>query len=489
MFGNMTETGERPESEGGDVVRPIRFLGMGLLIGWLCCTHITGIYVFDSPDARDAAMLGMRIGDIGMFFLLALASSRLRALSRHKRLVTVAVLATTVGTAIVPLWLSPLGVSHAGLLIAGIVSAIGGAVLFCLWAEVFCRMSATAMVIYGGGSCVVAFLVFCLVGVMRQPYAVMATALLPLLSLLCASSSLQLVGGEPDGRAGMDYPIPWKLVAIMTIAGFASGLLGVLVDWQSSVGAVHRIVATGLVGVALVYAAFRSEAAYDLRALATTCLVFAVTGLLITPLVLVGLADAVSLLVKLAYVWFTTFTLLLLASMSFRFDIPSLRLFAIARGCSETGILIGVLSRNAIAYLLSPFNLYTLLAMSGLGLLLVGACVLIWRSERSVNGDWGASGIDMESGMHEPSPRERLLARCAEIRDEYGLTERETEFLTLIVQGKTRSEIERELFVSQNTVKTHARHLYAKLDVHSKEEARKLVGIELPDRSASDRDM
>jgi ATP/maltotriose-dependent transcriptional regulator MalT len=95
----------------------------------------------------------------------------------------------------------------------------------------------------------------------------------------------------------------------------------------------------------------------------------------------------------------------------------------------------------------------------------------------------------MESGMHEPSPRERLLARCAEIRDEYGLTERETEFLTLIVQGKTRSEIERELFVSQNTVKTHARHLYAKLDVHSKEEARKLVGIELPDRSASDRDM
>ena len=31
-------------------------------------------------------------------------------------------------------------------------------------------------------------------------------------------------------------------------------------------------------------------------------------------------------------------------------------------------------------------------------------------------------------------------------------------------------EIEQELFLSQNTVKTHARHLYAKLGVHSKED-------------------
>ena len=61
------------------------------------------------------------------------------------------------------------------------------------------------------------------------------------------------------------------------------------------------------------------------------------------------------------------------------------------------------------------------------------------------------------------------------LREQFGLTERETELLALIAQGKTRAEIERELFLSQNTVKTHARHLYAKLGVHSKDEVQRLV--------------
>ncbi|MDU1879846.1 MAG: ABC transporter ATP-binding protein [Eggerthella sp.] len=45
---------------------PLRFLGMGLLIAWLCCTHVASIFpgdVFD-PALRSAFDTGMRIGDI-----------------------------------------------------------------------------------------------------------------------------------------------------------------------------------------------------------------------------------------------------------------------------------------------------------------------------------------------------------------------------------------------------------------------------------------
>ena len=73
-------------------------------------------------------------------------------------------------------------------------------------------------------------------------------------------------------------------------------------------------------------------------------------------------------------------------------------------------------------------------------------------------------------------PRERLILRCEQLARTHGLTARETEVLTLIAQRKTRSEIEQELFLSQNTVKTHVRHVYAKLGVHSKSDVYELAG-------------
>ena len=60
------------------------------------------------------------------------------------------------------------------------------------------------------------------------------------------------------------------------------------------------------------------------------------------------------------------------------------------------------------------------------------------------------------------------MARCESLAERYGLTARETEIMGLIAQRKSRAEIEQQLFLSENTVKTHVRHLYAKLGAHSK---------------------
>lgn len=56
------------------------------------------------------------------------------------------------------------------------------------------------------------------------------------------------------------------------------------------------------------------------------------------------------------------------------------------------------------------------------------------------------------------------------------LTERELDVLRHMVAGRRRSEIAREMFVSVNTVRTHARNILAKLEVHSSVEA---VGVAL----------
>lgn len=52
-----------------------------------------------------------------------------------------------------------------------------------------------------------------------------------------------------------------------------------------------------------------------------------------------------------------------------------------------------------------------------------------------------------------------LEERCARTARDYDLTRREEAILNLLLAGKTRSEIARELVVSDNTVKTHIRNL------------------------------
>ena len=415
-------------------LHPLRFLGMGLLIAWLCCTHINTIYIDASSPVRLPVETGMRLGDIGAFLAMALFARRISALSAHRFAVSASVAVTACGTALIGLVLVPQGSPATIVWAVAVATAVGGAVLFCLWAEVFCQMGTTSMVVYGGGSCIVAFLVYCLVSTMMQPYAIVATSLLPVCSLACAQASFALLPREASHGAA-SYPVPWKLIVLMGIAGLMSGAAGALLGDASNLAA-----------------------------------------LAIMPLAPLGLAAAVSFLVKLAYVWFTVFAVALLANLAYRFDVPSLRLFALARACSEGGIFLGVLVREGVARSQVGLDATTLSLGAFIGLLLLGVCVGIWRSERAVNADWGAAGIEIESGERVVSPRERLIARCGQLAQEYGLTAREAEVLTLIAQRKTRAEMEQELFLSQNTVKTHVRHVYAKLGVHSKADVYDLAG-------------
>ena len=60
-------------------------------------------------------------------------------------------------------------------------------------------------------------------------------------------------------------------------------------------------------------------------------------------------------------------------------------------------------------------------------------------------------------------------------RDEFDLSERETEVALLIAQGRSKAYIAGALCLSENTVRTHSRRIYGKLDVHNKQELLDLV--------------
>lgn len=65
---------------------------------------------------------------------------------------------------------------------------------------------------------------------------------------------------------------------------------------------------------------------------------------------------------------------------------------------------------------------------------------------------------------------DRLSKQAQVLREQYRLSARETEVMEHIARGYTVARTAEELIVSENTIRTHSKRIYAKLDVHKKQE-------------------
>ena len=84
-------------------------------------------------------------------------------------------------------------------------------------------------------------------------------------------------------------------------------------------------------------------------------------------------------------------------------------------------------------------------------------------------------GVEPAAPLPSPEPaapsRERSLdASCDRLSAECGLTEREREVLGMLARGHNGYRIRDEFTLSYNTVKTHVKRIYRKLDVHSQQD-------------------
>ena len=68
-----------------------------------------------------------------------------------------------------------------------------------------------------------------------------------------------------------------------------------------------------------------------------------------------------------------------------------------------------------------------------------------------------------------------FAVRCAAVAAAGGLTEREAEIMRYLARGRTKAHIAGVLFVSENTVRSHVRNIYAKLEVHTRQQLIDLV--------------
>lgn len=71
--------------------------------------------------------------------------------------------------------------------------------------------------------------------------------------------------------------------------------------------------------------------------------------------------------------------------------------------------------------------------------------------------------------------QDRMSKQAALVQRHYRLSAREAEVMELIARGNTVARIAEELVVSENTIRTHSKRIYAKLDIHKKQELLDLI--------------
>lgn len=199
-------------------------------------------------------------------------------------------------------------------------------------------------------------------------------------------------------------------------------------------------------------------------------------------LVASGVADAgfASALFLAGYLCFDVLIWAIVIMMNYRSGMALLRTISIVYALDQFGIFAGTIAGSAARDV----------GTVAMGCVVLGSALLllmVWLSNRSISVKDSLKGYELEFDQRKDDPSQAESpaddtavpavreGRIAEMKARYFLSSREVDILSLLVAGRNGPYIAEHLCVSDNTVKTHIRHIYTKLDVHNRQELLDLV--------------
>ncbi len=164
---------------------------------------------------------------------------------------------------------------------------------------------------------------------------------------------------------------------------------------------------------------------------------------------------------------------IVLVSVGSRNALGSLAVIGWGAGVGAFGTLagagLGVWSNRLLEH--SPDALS--LASGAIMALFVGYALIGLRNFSFEEAIQGVTPVAPDAKVE--SPEEQFQARCEAVAEEFNLTPREREVFAMLARGRNREYIQDTLVLSRSTVKTHVRHIYEKLNIHSHQELIDLV--------------
>lgn len=233
-----------------------------------------------------------------------------------------------------------------------------------------------------------------------------------------------------------------------------------------------------LVGVALWMLLSRSESKEDL--LFSFSMLLVVAGFIIAPFTFLNDLPSANALLRIGVRCFDMLVWLVVLAVGRRNLLALLPTFALVRFMSAVGTNVGAIAGHTTNDLVGTNSDAAMLIAE---VVLFAFVAFLWLGFRrfsfsdTIRGVVGVSGgAATGSGDEEPQPQGLSIEeRCAELGEARGLTERETEIFAMLARGRNGQFVMDHYVVSRNTVKSHVKHIYAKLDVHSQQELIDLV--------------
>lgn len=350
--------------------------------------------------------------------------------------------------------------------------AVADAGLFLMWNQVLAGHKASVAWPAYAGSFAVAACVYFLVSAFGQWAVTAAVVALPVAccALLVAARALPRDDAAQD--ASVTWHFPWRPVVLMAAFSFTFFVAAHYVG-DLQVGSELGRLAVAVAVLAVLAVAFDR---CDIGVLYKVCPALMVAGLLLCCFVDGEDFGLRGFLTSAAYNGFTLYLFLTLNAVCFRFGAPSEWLFGITRAVCMVACVLASSLGNWLAEAPSTAVEVTMgactVAVVLLSMLLMG--------DRKPVETWGIRATRVQEGVPEQPVAidgylENRVLRCALVARHFGLTHREEEVLSLLAQGLGFQQVEADLCIAHGTMCVHVQHIYAKLGVHSVEEAREAV--------------
>jgi DNA-binding CsgD family transcriptional regulator len=459
----------------GSTRLPIRFLGMGVYLAWLYSAHF-GMTLF--PFSSDGSELSLtffasNVTTAICLIACALYAHKLAPLTKRRGALWAAGGLSTLGTVLTAAHGALGSGQFACLVVGSACTGLGTALLILLWSEFYASLPMRKVSVYYSLSFVLATLVNYLVALASPLLAIIITSLLPIISAVMLSSSMRILPARPndDGLAddATKWTFPLRPVLLMAAYSFAFGFIREANGGTTSFG----MIGVGLIALVVLAANLLFFHRFDTRLLYRLSLPLMVAALLVQPLFGSEGIVVADVLANASYAGFVILTMIILSSICFRFGVNALWLFGITRAsrvvANVAGALLGESTVHASSTYLSTELMVVIVTLVTASLFLL--------NDQDFRSAWGIVPQPEAGSAKRFNYYETFLGRCAQVAREYGLTHREEEVLALLAQGKSVPAIEKDLVISNGTAKSHVRHIYSKLGIHSRDELIEIVGM------------
>lgn len=469
------------------------FLGFGLYWTWVYLSFNSATVVsFSNGDEAAITLLHIASGLAGcVTFAIAIFNhDRLERAGRSINILWAAAMVSAFGSMFYATEVIESAV--ASLLLGAVLPGLSTPLLALGWGVLFCTLDARAAASLTAGSFMLSGVLYGLISLIPAPLSGVIVAFLPLLSV-CMMAMCPNRGPHPftlrshaaknadGGNALRDLkdlvcgPFSSRALAGILLTMVVSG--GLRTYTGAEAPAVYHdpfIVAASTFAIAaifLIYSLFLPHTSLKLGPLYRTAAPLFALG--VAALTVFNEPDSATAYFAASagsmFIDMLTWVLLIEIARSSR--LSALLIFAVGRCAIHAGMALGEIAALAFPSMMVAFCVSSIVI-----LVIIAGFMFSDRDNALVFEPVEEGELDVEPSEESAEKNTSTMdERIAAVAEKFGLTARETEVFMLWATGHGAKSIEEKLVLSSATVRTHIRHIYEKLDVHSRAELIELL--------------